>query len=148
MKFARKQTGAGAVRRGLFRPQLRRLLHQHDQHSFFLSLITPDTCPTRPLSLELRDTKMYEPYQDSEAKRVGNNLHSFKDFRAENGSSQGHNLALAGFFVPSSLDSGVVELQKVEIVKMPPRVNAPPLPPSAGEAAHSGAHCGVSNSAA
>ena len=36
----------------------------------------------------------------------GNNLDGFKNFRTENGSSQGQNMALTGSFVPSSLDSG------------------------------------------
>ena len=40
------------------------------------------------------------------AELVGNNLDGFKDFRIRNGSRQGHNLALTGLFVPSSLDSG------------------------------------------
>jgi len=35
--------------------------------------------------------------------RGGNNLNVFNDFRTENGSSQGQNLALTGLFVPSSL---------------------------------------------
>ena len=34
------------------------------------------------------------------------NLKRFQDFCHENGSSQGRNTALTGFFVPSSLDSG------------------------------------------
>jgi len=34
-------------------------------------------------------------------------LERFKDFRTENGSSQGQNLALTGLLVPSSLDSGI-----------------------------------------
>ena len=37
----------------------------------------------------------------------GNHLNYFTDFRTENGSIQGQNLALTGLFVPSSLDSGV-----------------------------------------
>jgi len=37
--------------------------------------------------------------------RAGNNFNGFKPFCAKNGSSQGHNLALTGLFVPSSLDS-------------------------------------------
>jgi hypothetical protein len=40
--------------------------------------------------------------------RVGNNLNSFADFYAENGSTQGQILALAGQCVPGSLDSGLV----------------------------------------
>ena len=40
------------------------------------------------------------------AERVANNLNGFKDFRTENGSSQGQNLALTGSFVLSWLDSG------------------------------------------
>ena len=40
------------------------------------------------------------------AEWVGNNLNGFKDFRSENGSSQGQNLALTDLGVPSSLDSG------------------------------------------
>ena len=35
-------------------------------------------------------------------------LNDFEDIRTKNGSSQGHNLALTGLFVPSSLDSGRV----------------------------------------
>jgi hypothetical protein len=30
----------------------------------------------------------------------------FEDFRTENGSSQGENLALTGLFIPTSLNSG------------------------------------------
>jgi len=37
--------------------------------------------------------------------RRGNNLKGFKDFRGENGSSQGQSLALTVFYVPDSLDS-------------------------------------------
>jgi len=40
------------------------------------------------------------------AERGGNNLKGRDDFRAENGSSQGQNLALTGSFVPCSLESG------------------------------------------
>ena len=40
--------------------------------------------------------------------REGNNLKDFKDFNLENGSSQGHNLALTVLRVPSPLDSGWV----------------------------------------
>ena len=40
------------------------------------------------------------------AERGGNKLHGSEDFRTDNGSSQGLNLALTGLFVPSSLDSG------------------------------------------
>jgi len=40
------------------------------------------------------------------AERVGINLNGFKDFRTENGSSQGQDLALTGSFVPRTLDSG------------------------------------------
>jgi len=40
------------------------------------------------------------------AERVGNNLNGFKDFRTENGSSQGQNLAFTGLFAPGSIDSG------------------------------------------
>jgi len=36
----------------------------------------------------------------------GDNVNDFQDFRAENGSRQGQNLALAGLCVPYSLDSG------------------------------------------
>ena len=35
----------------------------------------------------------------------GDNLNGVQDFRTENGSSQGQNLALTGLIVPSSLDS-------------------------------------------
>jgi len=42
----------------------------------------------------------------SAAERGENNLNGFKDFRTENCSSQGQNLALTGSFVPRSLDSG------------------------------------------
>jgi len=41
------------------------------------------------------------------AEMGGNNLNGCQDFRTENGSGQGQNLALTGLFVPSSLDSGV-----------------------------------------
>ena len=41
--------------------------------------------------------------QSSTGERGGNNLNGFKNFRTENGSSQGQNLALTGLFVPSSL---------------------------------------------
>jgi len=40
------------------------------------------------------------------AEQGGNNLNGCKAFRAENGSSQGQNLALTGLFVRSLLDSG------------------------------------------
>ena len=39
------------------------------------------------------------------AARGGNNSKGFKDFRTENGSRQGQNLALTGLYVPSSLNS-------------------------------------------
>jgi len=42
----------------------------------------------------------------SAAERRANNFNGFQDVRTENGSSQGHNLALTCLFVPSSLDSG------------------------------------------
>ena len=42
----------------------------------------------------------------SAGERRVDNFNGFKDFRTENGSSQGQNLALTGLFVPSSLDSG------------------------------------------
>ena len=38
--------------------------------------------------------------------RGGNNLNSSKDFRTDNGSSQGQNLALTGLYVPFLLGSG------------------------------------------
>ena len=37
-------------------------------------------------------------------------MDGFKDFRIENGSSEGQNLALTGVFVPSSLDRGKPDL--------------------------------------
>jgi len=40
------------------------------------------------------------------AERRGNTLTGFPDFRIENGSSQGQNLALTGLCVSSSRDSG------------------------------------------
>ena len=43
---------------------------------------------------------------NGEAMGRGKNLHGLKDFRTENGSSQGQNLALTGSFVPRSLGSG------------------------------------------
>ena len=39
--------------------------------------------------------------------RGGNNLNAVKDIYLEKGSSQGQNRALAGLFVPSSLESGL-----------------------------------------
>ena len=61
------------------------------------------------------------------AKRVGNNLNGFKDFRTGNDSSQGQNLALTGSFVPSSLDSGRV--YQLAINPSPPhqRLAVPPV---------------------
>jgi len=47
--------------------------------------------------------------------RGGNNLNGFEDFRTENGSSQGQNLALTGLFVPSSIDSGHTLLSYGEV---------------------------------
>ena len=41
------------------------------------------------------------------AERGGSNLNYLKDFRIQNGSNQGQNLALAGLCVPNSLDSGL-----------------------------------------
>ena len=41
------------------------------------------------------------------AEQRGNNLEGFTDFYLKNDSSQGHNLALAVLFVPSSLESGM-----------------------------------------
>ena len=35
--------------------------------------------------------------------RGGHNLNGFQEFRTENASSQGHDLALTGLFVPNSL---------------------------------------------
>jgi len=43
----------------------------------------------------------------SAGERGGDDSNGFKDFRTENGSSQGQKLVLTGFFVASSLDSGV-----------------------------------------
>ena len=43
--------------------------------------------------------------QGSSVERRGNNLNSFKDFRTENGSRRGQNLAVTGSFATSSLDS-------------------------------------------
>jgi len=43
--------------------------------------------------------------------RGGNNLNGFRDFRTENGSSQGRNLALTGVCVASWLASGPVKLR-------------------------------------
>jgi len=43
------------------------------------------------------------------AERKGNNVNGFKDFRTENGSSEGQNLALTDSFVPSLLDNGPAE---------------------------------------
>ena len=43
----------------------------------------------------------------SAPERAGNTFNACKDFRTENGSSQDQNLAVAGLFVPSSLDSGL-----------------------------------------
>ena len=42
------------------------------------------------------------------AERGRNHLNGIQDFRAENGSSLGQNLALAGLVVPTSLDSDLV----------------------------------------
>ena len=39
--------------------------------------------------------------------REGNNLNHFQDFRTENGSLQGLDVALTDLFIPSSLDSGM-----------------------------------------
>jgi len=47
-------------------------------------------------------------HQRTASERRGINLNGFKDFRTDNGSSQGQNLALNGLFVPSSHDSGTV----------------------------------------
>jgi len=53
-----------------------------------------------------RDTVACE-FRRPAGERGGNHLKYRKDVRTENGSSQGHNLALTGLFVPSSLDSGL-----------------------------------------
>ena len=59
---------------------------------------------------------MYAPSQEktprkvtaqTAAERQGNNLKGLEDFRLENGSSQGQNLALTFFFVTNSLDTGL-----------------------------------------
>jgi len=44
--------------------------------------------------------------------QIWNNLNGVKDFRTDNGSGQGQNLALTGVFVPSSLDSGLANHDK------------------------------------
>jgi len=54
--------------------------------------------------LEKRTSSLVDIEGDDE--REGNNLKVFKDFRTENGSSQGQNLAVTVLHVPSSLDSG------------------------------------------
>jgi len=41
------------------------------------------------------------PLYDTAVERMGNNLKGVKNFRTENGSSQGPNLALTVLFVPS-----------------------------------------------
>ena len=43
-------------------------------------------------------------------KRGGNNLNGFNDLLVEDRSSQGQNLAVAGLFVSSSLDSGMRDI--------------------------------------
>jgi len=71
---------------------------------------------TTKTSLELSDTQVYEPWirarlgttahfwfylqLPSACERGGNNYKGFKDFRTENGSSQGQNLAVTGVSVP------------------------------------------------
>jgi len=50
-------------------------------------------------------------------------LPGYKDFRTENGSSQGQNLALTGLCVPSSLDSGWLHL-----ARRPQHVNHDQMP--------------------
>ena len=46
-------------------------------------------------------------FEVAATKRRGNNLSCIQGFRTENGPSQGQNLALTCWFIPSSLDSGV-----------------------------------------
>ena len=45
-------------------------------------------------------------YGNTAVKQRGNTLNGLRNFGAENGSSQGWDMALTGLFVPSSLDRG------------------------------------------
>ena len=82
-------------------------------------MLDKDTCALIPLLVTTYHSSQRPDYQSPEsigcfrstmhgtaAERGGNTLHASKDFRAESGSSQGQILALAGLFVPSSLNSG------------------------------------------
>ena len=58
----------------------------------------------RRLEKCLHETTLQNP---PSAERGGNDLNGCQDFRTENGSSQGQNLALTVLYVPSSFDSGM-----------------------------------------
>ena len=66
--------------------------------------------------------------------REGNNSNGFKDVCTGSGSSQDQNLALTGFCVPSSLDSGPLELLDAQVASRPPRASGktPQKPLSSG----------------
>ena len=53
--------------------------------------------------------------------RGGNYLNGVEDYRTENGSSQGQNLALTGLGVPTSLDIGTASVGLTD----PPRISSP-----------------------
>ena len=76
-------------------------------YKFFVRRINGLT-KTSKLQLETRPTITTIALQlrGAAVGRDGNNLKDVKDFRAENGSRQGQNLALTGLCVPSSLVSG------------------------------------------
>ena len=63
---------------------------------------------------------------NGEAMGRGKNLHGLKDFRTENGSSQGQNLALTGSFVPGSLDSGPLHSEATDVFGHPLIYHAAP----------------------
>ena len=58
--------------------------------------------------------------REAQTERLHNLLKGFRDFRTENGSGSGQNLALTGTFIPSSLGSGCrVNHQQPEVNYLP-----------------------------